>query len=413
LLDVTSSAARLGGEQQLALNVYESFEQRGYATRIAIAETIGAAWALTHFDDEHQDATADAPLYPLVVPSGEAPVELGPLPIESLRLEQPTVDLLHQLGVRTNAQLMELPRDGLKSRFGPKLLERIDQAIGRVAETFTFHHVTLPLQVQMSLEYPTHKRKVLEECISRLLTGLCEQLREQGRGALGVDCCLTLMDRSSFTMHVGLFHPSWELSHLNQLLKMQLDQRSIPDKVQRVVLSVSVSTRLEQRQTGLPGDLAEELSGAASQQLAYLVDRMSNRLGRDTVVGARLLAEPNIEGAFRYRPLTGQRTAPLKSTAAAERKHLLKSGLRPLHVTRPPVRLHIQNGTTNQPPRSFGYAGQQRITQRFWGPERIETGWWSGRMIRRDYYQVEDHTGNRFWLFLDLNQHEWYLHGLF
>ena len=33
------------------------------------------------------------------------------------------------------------------------------------------------------------------------------------------------------------------------------------------------------------------------------------------------------------------------------------------------------------------------------GPERIESGWWDGDDIRRDYYVVETRNGQRGWAF--------------
>jgi protein ImuB len=48
-----------------------------------------------------------------------------------------------------------------------------------------------------------------------------------------------------------------------------------------------------------------------------------------------------------------------------------------------------------------------------WGPERIETGWWRGADIRRDYFLVETTAGERFWLFRSLADNTWFLHGVF
>ena len=50
---------------------------------------------------------------------------------------------------------------------------------------------------------------------------------------------------------------------------------------------------------------------------------------------------------------------------------------------------------------------------RHWGPERIETGWWRRACMRRDYYRVETTAGLRFWLFRDLDDGGWFLHGSF
>jgi protein ImuB len=47
------------------------------------------------------------------------------------------------------------------------------------------------------------------------------------------------------------------------------------------------------------------------------------------------------------------------------------------------------------------------------GPERIETAWWRGPIVRRDYYVVETDSGERFWVFRRLKDGAWFLHGVF
>ena len=65
------------------------------------------------------------------------------------------------------------------------------------------------------------------------------------------------------------------------------------------------------------------------------------------------------------------------------------------------------------PPIRFRLAEAEEQVTRTWGPERIETGWWRGRCVRRDYYQVETVSGGRYWLFRELNGRQWFLHGAF
>jgi protein ImuB len=45
--------------------------------------------------------------------------------------------------------------------------------------------------------------------------------------------------------------------------------------------------------------------------------------------------------------------------------------------------------------------------------ERIETGWWDGWPVARDYYQAEGPSGRRYWIFQARQDGGWYLHGLF
>src|SRR5205823_10727952 len=50
------------------------------------------------------------------------------------------------------------------------------------------------------------------------------------------------------------------------------------------------------------------------------------------------------------------------------------------------------------------------------GPERIESGWWDGADIRRDYYVAENPRGEHLWIYRDSRygaDGEWFLHGIF
>jgi protein ImuB len=48
------------------------------------------------------------------------------------------------------------------------------------------------------------------------------------------------------------------------------------------------------------------------------------------------------------------------------------------------------------------------------GPERIETGWWDGRDVRRDYYVAATRHGARLWVYRERPRDGgWWLHGVF
>ena len=51
------------------------------------------------------------------------------------------------------------------------------------------------------------------------------------------------------------------------------------------------------------------------------------------------------------------------------------------------------------------------------GPERIESGWWDGDDVRRDYFVAETPRGERAWIYRDhrygIDDGEWFLHGWF
>jgi protein ImuB len=97
---------------------------------------------------------------------------------------------------------------------------------------------------------------------------------------------------------------------------------------------------------------------------------------------------------------------------------------RPARLLSPPERVeNVIALLPDLPPRRFTWRGRAYRVARADGPERIFGEWWrrSGEAEAvRDYFQVEDESGERFWLYRrgdgtdprtgDLS---WYLHGVF
>jgi protein ImuB len=77
--------------------------------------------------------------------------------------------------------------------------------------------------------------------------------------------------------------------------------------------------------------------------------------------------------------------------------------LRPLWLLGQPERLRSRDGIPV-------YGGELLFLS---DAERIESGWWDGRDIRRDYYAVVDRSGRRFWVYRDCHSDGWFLHGFF
>jgi protein ImuB len=48
------------------------------------------------------------------------------------------------------------------------------------------------------------------------------------------------------------------------------------------------------------------------------------------------------------------------------------------------------------------------------GPERIQSGWWDGGAVARDYYVARAADGARWWIFRECEApRRWFLHGCF
>ena len=123
-----------------------------------------------------------------------------------------------------------------------------------------------------------------------------------------------------------------------------------------------------------------------------------------------LRADAQPELAWRGLPLLAASRTGRRPTAV---KGAFSPSERPLWLFRPPIRIEVTASAPDGPPARFRYLGREYCVARSFGPERIETGWWRRRGMRRDYYRVETEVGARFWLFRSLRDRRWFLHGEF
>jgi nucleotidyltransferase/DNA polymerase involved in DNA repair len=86
---------------------------------------------------------------------------------------------------------------------------------------------------------------------------------------------------------------------------------------------------------------------------------------------------------------------------------------RPLRLLPRPAAVRVMALVPEGPPVWMHYAGVEHRILHAVGPERIETAWWRGGDVRRDYYRVTSATGEQFWIFRELNDRAWRLHGVF
>ena len=443
LLDLTGLAPLFGGERALVERLGRAFAERGYRLRAAVADTVGAAWALAHFAGRTgpyrlvplsspnasaaccAGASLPGPAAPgsaapgssprrtgeaafVLVPPGESFDALMPLPVAALRLPDAMTVVLGRLGIERIGPLMRLPRSELASRFDPCLLKRLDQAMAAAAETIAAVRPGAARAVAWEWEFPVDHGGEIERRLGGLIDRLCVLLLDRAEGALELVCRLQCGTAAAVEFRVGLFQPSASPEHLFELVRMQLERVRLAAPVTGVHLQVTASDSLVQRQQKL---FADDLCGPDSHRLASLVDRLASRLGRAAVLGVERAAGVLPERAFRYVRLVGLRRR--RRAGSRSRSSPLKPLQRPLYILPRPEPVAVVAIAPDGPPVRFRRQGRSHRVARHWGPERIETAWWRGRPVRRDYYRVETTAGNRFWLFRDLDDGQWLLHGMF
>ena len=400
LLDVTGLGPLCQGEASLGRTMIEKCHDRGLEVCIGIAQTVGAAWAAAHFATEQRLA---------IITSDEMLGAIHSMSVAALRLPEETVHLLGELGVQRIDQLLALPRDGLTARFGTQLITRIDQATGAAKEVIRAHRPPTQFAATWSLEHATARSDQIEWVLRHLTERLADDLAGQGVGATQLEVRFDFFGNPPPVPHllcVGLYRASATADHLWQLVRLQMERLALRWPVIDFSIHATSTAPLECRQQQLFGE-----AGAAPQQheLASLVDRLSSRLGRSRVCRPRRTADAQPEHAWRAVPLADI-TRRSRSSQSAVRQTVFA---RPLRLEKRPVALGEISVSAEGTPERFVCEHETHRVVRCWGPERIETGWWRKRRVRRDYYRVETAAASQWWLFRHVGAGGWFLHGRF
>jgi protein ImuB len=380
----------------------------GFSARAAIASTIGAAWAAAHFDNA------------AITPTGGERELLAPLPLAALRLPHATVAALARLGLKRIGDLLDLPRSPLAARFGTDLLRQLDRALGREDEPLTPRLPVAPYIAERSFHEPIAREEDVLATVERLAARLALALAARGDGARSLELALFRTDGAVKRITAGTSRPVRNPAAIRALFVERL--AALGDEIDPgfgfdlARLSVVGAEPCPDEQIGLG-------RGEDRAELDRLIDRLSARLGRTRV--ARLIAQDSHIPELAANALPAQMMATAELGWDAFRRFRTDVGLstRPLRLLAKPEPIHdLLALVPDGPPVRFRWRRAWHDVIAVEGPERIEGAWWSeecgGRA--RDYFQVEDRAGLRFWLFraglyrdIELPTPRWFLHGMY
>jgi len=395
MLDIAGCAHLWGSEARMLADLDRHMRSFGLHHHSAIADTIGAVWAIARFGSEANR----------IVLQNHQAAALSELPPQALRLPEEVCAQLQRLGLTCIADLCALPRTALARRFGAVLMDRLDQALGRQDETLSPLLPPPQCYVRMDFAEPITQRADIDRALDLLLKRLTEALRPHESGPRKLDLSCYRLDGETQRLTIGTARASLDAAHLFRLFEEKLDLLRPDDGFEAMRLSGREMERLQLQQRDF------EAGGAVQHDLAPLIDRLSNRLGENAVHRFETRESHIPERAVRRLP-------PL---AESPRLHWPKASQRPIRLLPHPEPIEAVAPIPDDPPVQFRWRHVLHRVRAAEGPERIAPEWWlpgEEETEIRDYYRVEDAEGRRFWLYrAGLYQTalapRWYLHGMF
>lgn len=397
VLDTTGVEHLHGGEDAMLHTLLERFDGMGVEAKAAIASTWGVAHAVARFSGRRIS----------IIAPGQEEEALYPLPIAALRLDRNTVDGLAVLGFERIGDLLGQPRAPLIQRFGPQLGRRLDQALGVLAEPVDpLRSPELPYVERLFAE-PIGAAETIARYIEKLVVALCLELEQKGMGARRLDLICQRVDNQREVVRVGMAQPVRDVKRLTRLLCDRIESINPGFGIELMSLTASLIQPLQARQTNSLLDEEQEAD------ISGLIDVLANRVGHNRLYRIAPVASDVPERSVR-------RIAPLSPDVGQGWHH---EWPRPSRLLPYPEPIETMALLPDHPPVWFSWKGKRRRVSRADGPERVFGEWWTRDAeleAVRDYFRVEDETGERYWIFragdgehAETGSHRWFLHGIF
>lgn len=473
MIDVTGVTHLFGGEAKMLTHVTERLTRLGFSVQAGLADTVGVAWAMSHFapgvivgagDDSPlpwgRGCAAAVPDLPspltgeggaerrmrvigaaeqdrLHSTSGSTPPRpspsrggwtqslphssataslidiLSPLPVEALRLDPMRVSGLKQMGLKRVGQILGRERKPLQARFGTVLIARLDQILGLAPEKLV---PRLPLperQVERRFVDPIGLLEHVMATVSDLAEQMQALLEAEGLGAQTFHLFLYRVDHQLMHLPVNGARAMRDAKHVTRLYANRMERLSgefdAGFGIEAMRLAVTSVSVLDAQQAGV-FDLGD---GVADLSLLY--DRMASRLGPQAVQRTKYFNSHVPERAVQLEPVIARTDDDVLAL------DLTDVPARPQRLLPVPEQIEVMAEVPDGPPLRMVWRKLTYRIAKAAGPERIGVEWWQPGEggLTRDYYKVEDAEGRRFWLYRDgLYEDEtaaprWFLHGVF
>lgn len=378
-LEIGASHRLFGDHDALRTRLAAELALQGYLPRLGVAPTPQGAALL-----------ARAGIATTALTRAQLLQQLGPLPLELLALPDVQLAALRGAGLRRIGELLALPAASIARRFGPDASLYLRRLTGAAHEPLRCLQPPARFDSRCEFQDAITDATALLFPLQRLLAALQGYLRARDRAVQRYVLRLEHRRAAATRLGVGLARPGRDAAQLLALARERLAVTPLTADVH----GLGVEAHELVQPVLLQGELFP-CAAQQSEQLQQVIDRLAARLGAGAVQSLGSVEEHRPERAWRIS------IAPASASTAA-------SDARP-----DAARVSAAAATPERPcwllpqPQPI-----DRPRELLAGPERIESGWWDGADVARDYYLARGAHGARLWVFRDLRSGTWCMHGL-
>lgn len=401
LLELAGSLRLFAGMTALRERIADGLRELGFSARLAAAPTPLAATWLARAGCEISIGNA-----------ASLNGALRSLPLACLGWPDGVIGSLRGMGVTTLGECLRLPRSGFAKRFGASRLDELDRAFGRQPDPRDHYRAPARFCATRDLDEEQSDSELLLHVCHELLRGLERFLLTRQLEVSRVRFRFFHLDAPATSLTLGRSRSSRSASHWLDLLRIRFDRLALPAPAIAIELR-SAPGRVLSGEPG--GSLFGHPGGREDASIVPLVERLSARIGDAAVHGVTMIADHRPQYAWQPTGIPDETPRCAAAAGYWDERGMpeLLAGLRrteslllrrPLWMLKEPERLATRHGRPL-------YGREIELVE---GPERLESGWWDGQGIARDYFVGRTGEGVLLWIYEDRSERgAWYLHGVF
>lgn len=409
VLDMTGTerfyASSSLNDKKIVAHLLKRFFSVLIEARIAIAPTIGAAWALSRFGSNN----------PIILGSNASRTEikdlLSPLPVKALRVSAETCLALKQIGIEQIGQLLSLPKRSLGLRFGIELVRRIDQALGATTEPLSMVEERKEVFYRQEFESPLTKHQEITIATLNALQQILLKLAPKKEKPLSL-----LLGFESFgvapetvTREIALLSATQNQSQLQTIVIPIVEKIRFREGLRVVSIRVLHSERAKEKQ--VPFIKSEQHSAHEfsldEEQRGALLNTLVTRFKKSAVNTVSFNSSYLPERSFSFQSAGQQKEYEPPPPLLRER---------PPYLLYPAEEVQAIAMLPDKPPSWIQWRDEKLMLHRGIGPERIAAEWWRGSLQEqegeRDYFRVQDECGRWLWVYRDRGTLRWFVQGV-
>ncbi|HUR98164.1 MAG TPA: hypothetical protein VMZ26_08895 [Pyrinomonadaceae bacterium] len=292
LFDVSGLQNLVGGVDEISQKILAELKKNSMPGRVAVADTIDTATLLARepLNSPPVLGGADAASADGMV-NAASPDDFSRLSLQNLLIDDDTLNVFRDLGIKSISDLTRVPKDELITRYGQQFKNIIDVIEQKSARLLTPNIKDNKVSWDYQLDFPVDDFEQLIFILNHGLDRLLTQTSRYGFSTEQLDIFFKLQNKTERTYEIKTSFPTLEKTFWLKLINLRISL----DPPESEIVAINVTSHFTAPRPAQSGLFA--VSRPDPERLLLTVNKLKKLVG-EANVGVPILLDQRVEKAF-------------------------------------------------------------------------------------------------------------------